>query len=855
MLTLLALMNIATATPKKAENATETKETKDATKATDDKKEETKTIDDLVKDWTAFAGLFDIYQDPKDGKMYLEVDATQLQQKFIYFSQTRDGVLEGGHFRGSYHEDKIFSIEKRFGNLVFVQHNTSFYFDPKSPLYKAKDANISPSVLAVKEIKATDVVENTEETPATKYLIEANDLFLSETFSQIKPSAREGGRGEGFSLGSLSSSKSSIDSIRNYPNNTDIVTTYVFESSHPTNYGSSAITDARNVSIQIHHSLIKLPENDYQPRLDDFRIGYFTQRIEDQTSTSYTPYKDVINRWHLVKKDPSAAISDPVEPIVWWIENTTPLEYRQAVQEGVEAWNIAFEKAGFSNAMVVYQQPDDADWDAGDIGHNVLRWTASPTPPFGGYGPSATNPLTGQLIGADIMLEFVYVNNRYKYESIFQPMQGQVSHGNGCDYGMFHQENLQLGIATLQSQGATEAELTELVEQSIHHLVLHEVGHTLGLNHNMKASQTVPVDKLHDLEWAEKYGLVGSVMDYTPINLAPKGKEQGKFFADKPGTYDLWAIEFGYTPDLSAEQRQAIVSRSLEPMLTFGNDADDMRSSGKAIDPRVNVGDMSGDTVAWATERVQLLNSTIANLPSTSMVEGESFERLLANYNILLRQKSGLASITSRYIGGVYVERGTTEQFKDKAPYTPVPKADQKRAMKFLQDNIFAPGAFSAEIALAEYLQPQRRGYDFFYGTEDPKLHDEILYAQTIALMHILHPTVLSRIEDTALYGNAYDLASVMEDLSTGIFMADIFSNVSSTRAELQSYYITALGGIYTNEDNVYSSVAQAVALANLKRIQTWLRVSKISWNTDAQTIAHKDLLNHKIAQILDTDL
>ena len=134
------------------------------------------------------------------------------------------------------------------------------------------------------------------------------------------------------------------------------------------------------------------------------------------TSIDQVNYKDMIHRWNLEKKDPTKKISDPVKPITWWIENTTPYEFRDIIKEGVESWNLAFESAGFSNAIKVKVQPDTADWDAGDIRYNVLRWTSSPNPPFGGYGPSFVNPKTGEIIGADIMLEWVYITNRIKYD-------------------------------------------------------------------------------------------------------------------------------------------------------------------------------------------------------------------------------------------------------------------------------------------------------------------------------------------------------------------------------------------------------------------------------------------------------
>ena len=187
-------------------------------------------------------------------------------------------------------------------------------------------------------------------------------------------------------------------------------------------------------------------------------LGIFTIESPIKPHRPLLPYRDLINRWDLVKKDPEAEILDPVEPIVWWMENTTPVQFREAIKEGAEAWNVAFEARGFSNAVVVKMQPDDAEWDAGDINHNVLRWTASPIPPFGGYGPSFANPRTGQLLGADIMLEWIYVNNRYKYQDLYIPEQASEQRNEAhdehfCDFPVYLADNLEMGISTLEARG------------------------------------------------------------------------------------------------------------------------------------------------------------------------------------------------------------------------------------------------------------------------------------------------------------------------------------------------------------------------------------------------------------------
>jgi len=839
-------LGLLTLLPAWAEEEKEEKEEKE--------EEEEKTIAEIVEEFTKVEGLFELYQDPKTGSVKMLIEQDHLDEEFIYFVQTMDGVLEASHFRGSYRGSTVIKLNKSFDKIEFIEQNTQYFFDPESALYRAKDANISPSVLAALSIEATDTDEEGKES----YLIDADKLFLSETLHQVKPSPNPNFSGNRFSLGSLSEDKTKYNALNNYADNTDLVVTYVYHNAQPTNYGSGAVTNARNVSIRMHHSLIKMPKNDFEPRIDDYRIGYFNQRVTDLTSLDYAPYLDLINRWHLVKKDPKAEISDPEVPIVWWIENTTPIEYRNSVKKGVESWNIAFEKAGFSNAIVVKIQPDDADWNAGDINYNVLRWTSSPRVPFGGYGPSFANPRTGQLLGADIMLELIYVTNRIKYEEIFTSAPTSYQEEapwilpeqfNQCHFGGHIHDNLMVGMATLTAQGAAEEDISNLIQESIFHLTLHEVGHTLGLNHNMKASQTVSLENLHNVEWAEKNGLVGSVMDYTPINIAPKGATQGKYFSDRPGTYDLWAIEFGYRPDMTEEQRKKILRRSLEPMLTFGNDADDMRSPGKAIDPRVNVGDLSNDVIRWGEQRYQIVDELLVNLQEQFTKEDQSFQSLVYAFSVLLNQKGSAASSVSRYIGGVYVERAAGDQFTDIAPYTPVPEAEQRRAMKMLKNTIFAPDAFQLESTIADHLQTQRRGFSFFGNNEDPKLHSRILWMQQRVLWHVLHPNVLQRMTDSTLYGNTYTVNEMMSDLTKAIFIGDLLGSVNTHRQLLQNAYVDNLIDIVENPNNDYDSIARATAQSNLKKIQALLSVAMMG---NSETTAHRDFLRVKINDLWD---
>lgn len=788
------------------------------------KKDTKKSIEDLTKSSKKIEGLFNVYQDTINGSLQMVISEDQIGNEYIYFSQIADGVMDAGRvIRGSYRGSKVFKIEKYFDKIEFVTQNTSFYYDPDNPISKAKDANMSVGNMASIKIEAHDKDKGL-------YLIKADGLFLKETFSQIKPASRPGGSPFAFKLGNLDKNKTKIKEVRNYPENTDLKVEYVYSKPSTLNGGSNAVADARNVSIKVYHSLIEMPDNDFKPRVDDPRVGYFGQQIDDKTSTNITPYRDIINRWHLKKKDPNAAISEPVEPITWWMENTTPLEWRETIKNAVLEWNKAFEKAGFKNAIVVKQQPDSAKWDAGDLRYNVLRWTSSPQPPFGGYGPSMANPRTGQLLGADIMLEYVMFSTRVllnkvytlaQEQPMFEPSLFSEDNHMYCSFGELLHDDAMFARAVASAYGATDLELKQLQKEVITALLMHEVGHTLGLNHNMKASQLFSPEQLADADFIKGKCLTGSVMDYAALNLTRDRSKQGQYTDMSVGPYDVWAIQYGYTPFETEAERLALLDRSTEPELTFGNDADDMRAPGKAIDPRVNVWDQSNDPIAYSIDRILLADDLMANAKFKFSSKGESYQELRQVYYLLSSQKAGAANIISRFIGGVYVDRAMVGQAGATQPYTPVSLEDQKRAMNALSKYIFAPNAFEAPEGLYNYLAMQRRGFNFYTASEDPKIHDQILRYQNNVLNHILHPNTLQRITDSGLYGNEYSLSSFMTDLNNAIFKADIYGNVNSFRQNLQIEYTNRLIDMLIGKNSGrYDNNSKAMALANLNRIR-----------------------------------
>ncbi|MBT1450669.1 zinc-dependent metalloprotease [Glaciecola sp. XM2] len=791
----------------------------------DDKKE---TLVEILEKQNAYEGFFDVYRDKEDGEGLVVIEESDLNTPFLYIVSTVDGVVSAGTFRGAYRQSRLLEFRRYFDRIDVVASTPRFYFDPENAVSRAQDANISESVLVSTKIKHEE---------DGKIAFSLQDLVKNEKLHRVAPmpSRDPAADKNRFKPGKFSKDKSRIADINNFPENTHIVVDYVYENDTPTVSGGREIADQRYTTLSIQHAFVKAPENDFQPRRDDPRVGYFSQQFDDLTSDQTANYRDVINRWSLVKKDPSAAVSDPVEPIVWWIENTTPVEWRDTIRNAALAWNSSFEKAGFSNAIVVKQQPDDADWSADDVRYNVLRWTSSPRPPFGGYGPSVAHPLTGQILAADVMLEYSFMKGRWLAGEMFTDGASALTSAlpentllddqmHACSLGHGLHMGMQFAQYAGLSQGMGDIEKERLLRQAMHYLILHEIGHTLGLNHNMMATQMHDHVDAHNIEVTQGI-LAGSVMDYPSVNYAPVGQEQGDFYTDKPGPYDDWVIVYGYSealPDAEAEEARLteILQRSTEPDLAFGNDADDMRAPGRHVDPRINIFDMSSDSIAYANDRFELIDHVASNIKDKLLVDGRTHNDLVVGTNILFGEFARQSNVVSRFVGGVYLNRAFVGQEGYTQPLTPVPLETQKRAMSTLANNLFAVDALDEMEPLFAYLQRQRRGFSGSGRDESPKVHDMLLGAQKRVLDHLMHPNVTMRLTDTATFGNEYTLDQMMNDLTNAMFSADIKGDVNTYRQNLQVEYVERLiAASGLENDSKYDNITRATAMHELKRV------------------------------------
>ena len=781
-----------------SEKATEdVVEEKEGVEGKEDEEKE-QTISEFIEEgeFELIEGLFDIYYETEEDTYYTIVNEEDLSKEFIYFYYIISGAQAGGASGGDMGDSSVLEFRKFKDDLALYKKNTIFNYDQSNNISKSTLTNILESFVGRFEVKINE---------EDKYLINIDKLFLGEMLVGLTP-PKEYAEYYSLILGRIDDKKTYISRVKNYPKNTSIEVTYGFFNPSP-KASVDAVPDARYSSIVARHMFVEMPDSDYEPRVADQRIGYFSTKITDLSTYDYFKGKDLINRWRLIKKDPSAELSEPVNPIVFWVENSTPEEIKPFVVEAIELWNIAFEKAGFKNAVVAKIQPDDAEWDAGDVQYNVIRWASTPSPRYSGYGPSVANPRTGEMIAADIVQEFNSISYGYRLRKIW-----------GYD-----EEN-------------------DPLRQWIVSLTLHEIGHTLGLRHNFKASWLYDATEIHDKSITGN-NHIGSVMDYDPINIAPEGVQQGNYFPTEPGPYDIWAITFGYTQEMSDADRQSLLAQSTKPEFIFGTDDDAMGSPGGNTDPRNKRYDMSSDPITYTVQRLQIIDNKINELPEIFNEPGSTYTELKATFDSLLRDKGRFAESIAIQIGGVYSNRLVVGQESGMTPFEVVPYKEQKRAMKALNEHLFANDAFVFSPEILKLLQSEKRAASYGNSDDDPKIHDRVLRMQTSALSFILHPRVMKRLTNSSKYGNEYLPNEVLQDIFDGIFVAREIPN--TFKMNLQSAYVDGL--INAMSDDRYDEISRSAIFNSLLKIRNY---SNSSYG-NKMVKGHFDYLNWKINSAL----
>ena len=764
----------------------------------DCQKEYMKSVEEFIDEegLALIEGYLKVYADEDNINYYLEIDNADLNKQFLYFAYIMNAP-QGSSLTGGLPSDgKVLEFRSfQQDSIGLYQINTSYVNGDDNNIGKSTITNITEAFIEkFKPIARSD----------DSVLISVNKFLMSEKIEAISYIPSEYREYVSVDYGRPDPSKTFINKVLNNKTNTAVEVTFGYMNKMPNSdaYSVSAVTDPRYLSVTGRHIFIKMPDDQFEPRVNDHRVGYFVNKSTDLTSYENFPNFALINKWRLIKKDPDADLSEPVEPIVYWVENTTPEEIIPAVVAGIENWNIAFEEAGFKNAIVAKIQPKDAEWDAADYDYNVIRWSSEPDGNLLGIGPSVTNPLTGEIISADVVNKLLAVKIGYNYRKLY---------------------------------GYTED--NDPLMQYITNLTLHEVGHTLGLRHNFRGSYKYSPAEIHDRELTGKT-IMNSVMDYDPINVAPKGTKQGIFFSTVPGEYDKWAIKFGYTPGLTDEERRLMLLDSVKPELSFGTDEEAMSYPGNNIDPRTKRYDMSNDPITYATDIINIVDEKINELPEI-FADEESFNNYTNAFFRFFRTKGRFLETVAQQIGGVYVNKISSVQ-EDKTILEAVPYDKQKQAMSLLSEKVFANGSMNYDSKILANLMYER-GTKSSSGNNDPDFHALVLSSQSNILRNILHPEVMKRLVNSSLYGNTYMPAEVLSDLNEAIFVSR--ETPDTFKRNLQATYVNLLIDGFNNGN--YDNVSKAEIFQAINEIHSFARKNKMK-------SSHYELIFFKLEQLLN---
>jgi hypothetical protein len=494
----------------------------------------------------------------------------------------------------------------------------------------------------------------------------------------------------------------------------------------PSSTVPQSVPDPRSLFITVHYSLSALPARAMATRPADARVGYFTSAVTDfSNDLARTPRQRFINRWRLERKDPAAAVSEPVQPIVFWLDPSIPEAYRPTITAGILEWNKAFEAIGLKGAIEVKTPPTDQPFDTLETGHASIRWMTNSQPAFGAIGPSHVDPRSGEILDADIALESLSSRAvrtlRSQYLNITTTQQAELPSGapglgeispDTCQYEANAAEQLGLALDVLQAQGVTDPDSPQVKAFVLAYLkdtTMHEVGHTLGLRHNFRASRWHTAQELTDPVLTAEQGNSASVMDYAPINLPLPGQRAGAPFQTTLGPYDYWAIEYGYKP-LPADKAEAkaallaIAQRSADPAqseaLAYGTDEDNLYG----LDPQSLTFDLGRDPVAFARTRVAIVRDLFERQARRQLTPQDEASLLRRSVGYGLRELGRASQILLRQVGGLITRRDAPGSGRDLLE--PLPFGQQRAALDLLTQDFLSPQALALPPTLLRKLAP-----------------------------------------------------------------------------------------------------------------------------------------------------
>lgn len=796
-------------------------------------------------------GLFTLYH--KDQKLLVHIKNSALSKNYIVITSIAKGISSGrvlGGMSWGFGDDAVWTFKKVGDKLHVLRRNVRFKAKKGTPEAEAVKLAYSDSVLYALPIVST---EN------GGVLVDMTKIFMSDD------------QGIGRSIGyRFASDRSTWAKVKAFPKNVELQVAAVYTGSRDL----ETVADPRGVQVNVHYSISQLPENGYKPRMADDRVGYFMTVIKDFSNDKDDEhFLRYINRWNLEKADPKAELSPPKEPIIFYMEKTVPVNLRPYVRAGIEEWNKAFRKLGFDNAIEVRQQRDDDEWDPEDVRYNTFRWITAEA----GFamGPSRVNPFTGEILDADIIFDASFLRYwKHDYETftpddvarlmgggplsdgerakshIPQGLPGQqklfedprlTNFEQSCSLGTGMQHQMGFSAAALMAQGASgeNGKLPDkFIHQAIKEVVMHEVGHTLGLRHNFKASSWKSLEEINKLPLDSQEATVASVMDYSPANISADKEKQGPYYSPTLGPYDEWAIEYGYKTDADEDDLKKIASRQAEDGLDYATD-EDTRSTDS--DPLSNRFDLGENPVNFARQQMELSNGLMDKILERSVEEGDGYQRARQAFGLLLSEYWRSAFFAARFPGGVLVHRDHKGDPKRRPPFEVVEADKQRAAVKLLSQTAFGTPKYDPE--LLNHLAASRWshwGMDLSSRLDYP-IHDTIGMMQNRILSQLLSSRTLTRLHDSELKvaedSDAYTLAEHMRSVVEAVF------------TEWQE----SEAGEYTAKKPYISSFRRQLQRMAVKDLAAFV-VSGSGAPEDARTLArmHLSNLDGQIAKLLE---
>lgn len=775
----------------------------------------------VIKDAKKTDGLFTLYQ--KDEKVWIELKPADFDKPFFLSPKLATGIGEASLFGGLMSQARVIEFRRIYNQVQMIELNTEFTATAGTPEGRAVAAAFSPSLLA-----STAVASQAHPT-AKSVLVEANALFVNDMLGIGMRLQRAYRQGYGFDA-----RNSAITTVRVKPEGVvlQVLAHFATGSIAVAQPGAApgtpaptvpfTVPDARSLFVTLHYSIAPMPEQAMRPRAADARVGHFTTSHWDfSDDLTRSPVVRNVDRWRLERKDPAGELSEPVKPLVYWLDRTIPLKYRDAIASGILEWNKAFERIGFKNAIRVEVQPQDADFDTLDGGASV-RWMTNAAPAFSAIGPRHVDPRSGEILGTNIGIESLSSRGRRAFRS-------EILNGSAADFARLMQTGVEAGgerfdprvclnadqaaeqlgyaIDVLAARGDLDpdgAQAQQFVLDYLKDVTMHEVGHTLGLRHNFRASRIYSDNQLSDPEFTRTHALTGSVMEYAPVNLASPGAALVAPFQTTLGPYDYWAIEYAYKPiapeDEKAELGQ-IAARSANPDLAYATDEDNFLG----IDPDALQFDLGNDPLAFARKRLDIARDLFKRQETRTLPPDQDYAVLRRSLGYAIDDAARSVGVLARQIGGVRTLRDFPGSGRD--PLQPVAASVQRDALEQLSRGLLAANSFVVSPTLQRRLAPnfQERSESLEAGrgsvATDFSLTQQVLGVQRALLNHLMSDAVAARIIDSqgkaARRSEAFQLSElygrldrdIWSELSDGI-------DIPAPRRELQREHLNRISAL-----------------------------------------------------------